>query len=172
MCLRKMFASYPRSAYLGYSFHHRGCSVAVFLDGLLVKSILFVSLCAVNVLDVKNICMFAEWCLLQTFNDIVHLTLPASHLSTSSLPPPRPRSRCLLHAHHKNPNLNNAHPRTGRVHYGSLSYNCASLAGGVIGTTTKKMLLKPKKMASIRRPAVGYGIGEEESREESDRRER
>ena len=100
MCLRKMFASYPRSAYLGYSFHHRGCSVAVFLDGLLVKSILFVSLCAVNVLDVKNICMFAEWCPLQTCNDMVQvytsprqspiyiiLTSPAPPFP---MPPPRP----------------------------------------------------------------------------------
>ena len=90
MCLRKMLASNPRSEYLGYSFHHRGCSVAVFLDGLLVKSISFVSLCAVNVLDVKNICMFAEWCPLQTFNDMVQvytsLSPPVTYLHHPYLP--------------------------------------------------------------------------------------
>ena len=42
--------------------------VAVFLGGLLVKSTSFVSLCAViNVLIIKNICMFAEWCPLLEF---------------------------------------------------------------------------------------------------------
>ena len=95
-----------------------------------------------------------------------HPTLSSgpSYLSASL-----PRPSTLLHAHHKRPTPNTAHPPTACVQYGSLSYGCASSGGGVIGTTTKKTLVSPKKRAGIRRPGVGRGIGDEEAREDSER---
>ena len=116
MCLFKMLASNPRSDYLGHSFHHRGCSVPWWST----RQIYFICfpMCCYYILIIKNICMFASWCPLQTFDNMVQvytsLSPPVTYLHHPytpappfQMPPPRPPQKP---EHKQRPPTNRARP--------------------------------------------------------------